>query len=478
MKPTERTAVKRAIAALALGCLALGGARAAVTITIINANAPGVGFNDPTPAAPIGGNAGTTLGQQRLIAFQHASAIWGGKLSSTVPIRVMASFEPLACSADSGVLGAAGTWDVYADFPSAPRDYTWYPAALANKLAGTDLSAPAEPHIVAYFNSRLGLAPDCLPGLPFYLGLDNQHGAAIDFVTVLLHEMGHGLGFQTYTDEQSGAFYAGVPSIWDHYLLDNRLNQVWLNMTAQQRGDSATSGNGLSWSGPRVTAAAPQVLAPTSRLEIGGKAAAGAAGQYAVGDASFGPPLGQPPVVGQVMPVLDQPDGRGLACAPLDAPNRLAVRHNVALVDRGECPFVDKAANLQQAGAIAMIVVDNEPGPASGLGGADDSITIPSVRLSQADGNAIRAALQRRARSASGVVARLGVDPAWLAGADQASRILMYAPPVSAPGSSVSHYSTAAKPNQLMEPALSGDLTHALEPPRDLTLPLLQDIGW
>ena len=46
------------------------------------------------------------------------------------------------------------------------------------------------------------------------------------------------------------------------------------------------------------------------------------------------------------------------------------------------------------------------------------------------------------------------------------------------PGSSVSHYSTAAKPNQLMEPAINGDLSHDVAPPRDLTLPLLHDIGW
>ena len=47
------------------------------TITIVNKDPVGVGFNDPTPAAPVGGNAGTTLGQQRLNVFQAAAAIWG-----------------------------------------------------------------------------------------------------------------------------------------------------------------------------------------------------------------------------------------------------------------------------------------------------------------------------------------------------------------------------------------------------------------
>jgi len=43
--------------------------RGAATIAIVNGDPAGVGFNDPTSAAPVGGNLGTTLGQQRMIAF-------------------------------------------------------------------------------------------------------------------------------------------------------------------------------------------------------------------------------------------------------------------------------------------------------------------------------------------------------------------------------------------------------------------------
>ena len=63
---------------------------------IVNLNAPGVGFNDPTPAAPVGGNTGTTLGQQRLIAFEHAARLWSARLDSAVPIRIRAQFASLA----------------------------------------------------------------------------------------------------------------------------------------------------------------------------------------------------------------------------------------------------------------------------------------------------------------------------------------------------------------------------------------------
>ena len=103
--------------------------------------APGVGFNDPTPAAPIGGNTGTTRGQQRLIAFQFAADVWGALLPSPVEIKVTASFDPLTCSPTSAVLGSAGTRLAFTDFAGAPQAATWYPAALANKLAGYDLAA-------------------------------------------------------------------------------------------------------------------------------------------------------------------------------------------------------------------------------------------------------------------------------------------------------------------------------------------------
>jgi hypothetical protein len=222
----------------------------------------------------------------------------------------------------------------------------------------------------------------------------------------------------------------------------------------------------------------PQVLAPSSNLTVGGSASGQAAGSYAVGDASFGPPLSTPPVAGQLMPVVDQPAGTGLACDPLNALNALAVRGNIALVDRGSCDFVTKARNVQAAGALAMIVADNQPGDVAGMSGSDPTITIPSVRITQADGVTLKAALQRRSRTQSGVVASLGLDTTRLAGTDSAGRILMYTPTTFSPGSTVSHYTTEAKPNQLMEPAINDDLTHAVTPPRDLTFPLLRDIGW
>lgn len=478
MKTARLGALHLAAAALALLCSAWSGAQAATVITIVNTNEPNVGFNDPTPLAPVGGNTGLTLGAQRLIAFQHAADVWGSTITSSVPVRIAASFEPLPCDETGAVLGSAGAIEIFSDFPNAPRAATWYPSALASKIAGADVATPGEAHIRARFNSRLGLFPDCLPGSPFYLGIDNAHGDQIDLVAVLLHEIAHGLGFQSFTDEETGEQFDKLPSIWDFFLVDNRNDKLWASMTNEERRLSAISGPFLSWNGPKVKAEAMRVLRPESNLDISGPAAANAAGDYEVGDASFGPPLTEDAVSGELMPVIDQPDGTGIACTPLSAQNAAAVQGNIALVDRGTCNFVIKARIVQNAGASGMVVAENAPGPVTPLGGTDDTITIPAVRIGYEAGLALKEVLKRRSRTKSGVIAALGVDPARLAGTDRARRIRMHSPVEYAPGSSVSHYTIDAKPNHLMEPSINPDLPHEVQPARDLTYPLLQDIGW
>jgi hypothetical protein len=466
--------LKAVLATLALAFSTL--AWSAATITIVNGDPANVGFNDPTPTAPVGGNPGLTLGAQRLNAFQAAASIWGANLDSAVPIRILATWDALPCSETGAVLGAAGALEVFSNFPEAPRQNAWFSKAETNKLVGYDVD-PDTPDIVATFNVNLG-QPGCFTGSPFYLGIDNNHGPLTDLVTVLLHEFAHGLGFQTYTDDATGEELAGIPSIWDYFLLDTTTGKLWKDMTDAERAASAVKSGKLVWTGSNVNTAAQTVLqAGTPVLTI--LSPARLAQIIQVGTASFGPPLGSPGVTGEVMPVVDTPPDLGLACTPLSPANALAVRGKIALVDRGLCTFVIKVKNLQDAGAIGAIVVDNNPGaPPPALGGTDPSIVIPAVRITLDDGNALKVELAKRSRTHSGVFANLGVNLAVRAGTDAAGRVLMYAPNPNQPGSSVSHYDTSLYPNQLMEPAINGDLKHEVKPPYDLTLPLLKDIGW
>jgi hypothetical protein len=220
------------------------------------------------------------------------------------------------------------------------------------------------------------------------------------------------------------------------------------------------------------------VLSRSSVLGVSGPAATNVAGEYAVGDASFGAPITTPAVSGQLMPVVDQANGTGLACTPLSKNNALAVNGNIAVVDRGVCGFAVKALNVQNAGAKGMIVVDNVAASLSGLGGSDPAVFIPAARITLADGTKLKSALTKRTRTASGVIGSLGQSATRLAGTDALGRVLLYTPTTFAPGSSVSHYTTDTSRNQLMEPFISPDLKHPPTLPLDLTFELLKDIGW
>lgn len=434
----------------------------AATIVIQNNDAAGVGFNDPTAVAPVGGNPGTTLGQQRLNAFQYAANIWGAILTSNSTITVRASWSALSCTSNTAVLGSAGAATISANFPNAPFSDTWYSAALANSLRGSDPNT-ATPEINANFNVNLG-NPGCFDGTHFYLGLDNNHGSDIDLVTVLLHEFSHGFGYQSFTNADTGTLNQGLPSIFDRFLFDNNTNKTWADptMTNTDRHNSALSVNKLAWSGAQVTTDVHNVLA-TPLLKI--NSPAGIAGNYAVGTATFGAHLSSPGVTANVATASPTD-----ACTPLI--NGAGIAGRITLIDRGTCTFIVKVKNAQNAGALAVIVADNQPGPVVGMGGTDGTITIPSVRITQSDGNTIKGQL------GSGVNATVLVNTAMPSGVDAQSRALMYAPSTFSGGSSVSHWDLTEYPNQLMEPDISGDLTHSVAPVNDLTVSLFRDIGW
>lgn len=440
------------------------------TVELVNLNVPGVGLNDPTPVAPVGGNPGTTLGAQRLYALQYAANTWARNLKSHVPIRIQVAFATRTCTPTAAVLASAGALIVEVNFKRATRQDTWYHSAVANAIAKTDLS-PANDDLRALFNINLG-APTCLAGQPFYLGVDNNHGAAIDLVTVALHEFAHGMGFSQFADTSNGALFLGLPDVYNSNLLDLSTGLTWDVMTDAQRQASAINGRRVAWIGPAVTARVPEVLAlgvPNVKVT----APAAIAGTYEVGTASFGTPLTAPGLTAQVVLGLDTADAAGPsttdACSAIT--NSAAIAGRIAIVDRGTCGFVVKVKNLQNAGAIGVIVADNAPGsPPAGLGGADPTIVIPAVRVTQSDGALIKSQL------AAGVVATLGVDLSQRAGASPEGYALVNSPNPLVPGSSISHWDPIATPNLIMEPAINPDLQHDLR--IELTRSLFKDIGW
>lgn len=105
------------------------------------------------------------------------------------------------------------------------------------------------------------------------------------------------------------------------------------------------------------------------------------------GTASFGSPLTMAGTTGDVKlsPVLD-------GCTALPAGSLV---EKIGLVERGTCAFADKVKNLQNAGAMAAIIYNNTANGAtlSNMSGTDPLITIPSVLITNAEGEYIKSQL-------------------------------------------------------------------------------------
>ena len=448
-------------AALSLG---IAFSASAANIVLINFDPDGAGLNDPTPVEPTGLNPGRTLGEQRQVAFYFAAQLWGSVLESDATIFVGASFQPLLCTPTSGVLGSAGTTFVFANFPGAPKAQTWYGSALADALFGADLN-PGFIDINSRFNSSIGTDPNCLGGRGWYYGLDhNVPGADFDFLNVVMHEIGHGLGVQGFSSLSTGALFLGQPGIYSHFTFDNTLLKNWAEMTNAERLASSVNDGKVVWSGPEVFAQTPQVLAPRPVMDINSPASI--AGTVDVQNASFGPSLTLAGTTGNVVLADDGTGATADGCEPLVN----SVAGQIALIDRGGCTFTSKVANAQAAGAIAAIVANNVARGPAVMGGSDPTIVIPSVGITLAQGNAIKGEL------ANGVNVTLKVDDVLLAGADNAGQVKLYMPTTVAPGSTRSHFDTSASPNLLMEPSINTTLRAATN--LDLTPALLEDEGW
>ena len=169
---------------------------------------------------------------QAQAAFQAAVDIWAGLITSTQQIRINANFTPLGGS----LLGYAGP-NSFVGLTNGSNAW-WYADALADALGNTDYH-PGASDINATFNSSFN----------FYYGTDgNCPNSQIDFESVVLHELGHGLGFlgsgrigsasnntPCTSDANMACFgyFSGqtYPVIFDSFVKDNANNAVAVNLT-------------------------------------------------------------------------------------------------------------------------------------------------------------------------------------------------------------------------------------------------------
>lgn len=240
----------------------------AVTVSIHSTDGNGVGFNDPTPAVPVGRNPGTTLGEQRRYVYQYAADVWGLRLQGKVPVVVSAGFDDLGGTSVSAVLGFARASTLHRDFPGATVPKTWYVAALANQLNGEDQNdlVPADcpvsllddgscPEIESSFNASVDDS-DVLGTVDFYYGVDGNSVGDIDFLSVVLHEIGHGLGVLGLINPSTGAKFLDYDDAYIRNLEDPFVNPREVSkMSDLQRQIAVVDDGALVWTGPAVLGA-------------------------------------------------------------------------------------------------------------------------------------------------------------------------------------------------------------------------------
>ena len=148
-------------------------------------------------------------------AFEYAISIYEQEISSPIPIMITATWKSL----DENYLAEGGTTCFLKNFNSAPIPDVLYPIALAEKLLGKEWNDEKDADIACSFDSKR----------PWYFGTDgNTPTTKYDFVTVVLHELGHGLGISGFLSDENGVGKinnAGHnPSIYD-YCIFNAMNQ-------------------------------------------------------------------------------------------------------------------------------------------------------------------------------------------------------------------------------------------------------------
>ena len=463
--------------------LAFSAAASAADVKLINEDAPGVGLNDTTPVAAVGGNPGKTRGEQARIVYQFAMDMWGGVLESDSTINVYASFAPLTCTASSGTLAQAGAnWTF--NLTGGDGITRRYGSALADAVTGIDLfqyfkdrgAIPAgyendNGDIFSQFNGKLG-EPGCLTGMSWYFGLDGKTPAGqVNFLNVVMHELGHGLGVQGFLNKSTGALNGGISDPYTYYAYDNVLNKGFESMTSAERALAMRTPGRTVWRGGNVNRNAALLLDDGYRETVlRATAPAAVAGDYSFYTAAFGPAATTANFSGEWVAALDEADAAGPltsdGCSPIT--NAAAVAGKVALIERGTCGFTVKVKHAQDAGAVAVVIVNSAAGALGNMGGSDPAITIPSIQVARTEGMAFIANAP--------VTGGLALGPETLAGTDAAGRTRLYSPSTVAGGSTFSHFDTVVSPNALMEPFDTPSVQAHLNV--DMTAGLFADIGW
>lgn len=188
-------------------------------------------------------------------AFDKALTIASTNFESSVPIVVDATWTRLG----TGILGSARPARFFTNFAGAPTSDLWYTSALANSIAGRDLD-PSDSDIKANFSSSA----------PWSFATDGtSYRGYYDLVTVVLHEVVHGLGFlsNTYLSD-TGVSQIQQPTPFDAYVRPVGTTKSLADMQSGSLELARALVSPLEWTGSKGVAAnggvKPLLYSPTS----------------------------------------------------------------------------------------------------------------------------------------------------------------------------------------------------------------------
>lgn len=156
------------------------------------------------------------LPDEAVYALNYAISVWDSLLLSAVPVHVTFKMESLGAN----VVAKSRPASFFMNFEGALLQNVYYPVALAEKLSGYEMN-PNSADIICRFNQNL----------PWYFGTDgNTPANQYDFVTAVLHELAHGLGFSGFfkDDGRKGYLNNGnnFPGVFDFYVYNSNNQQL------------------------------------------------------------------------------------------------------------------------------------------------------------------------------------------------------------------------------------------------------------
>ena len=245
-------------------------------------------------------------------------------------------------------------------------------------------------------NNGTGASPDGGAGLLFdypYGGVGVAPTTYVNAATTNLYYMNnimHDVWYRYGFDEVNGNFQQnnyGRGGLQNDYVLADSQDGSGLN--------NANFGTPTDGGRPRMQMFLWDVPPPKFLISINSPSSI--AGDYIAANNGFNPgnvAIPPSPGITQDLVLFEDADGLGLseACTiPINGPS---LAGKIVVINRGNCPFVEKVKNAQNAGAIAVIVLNNDvanPDQIITMAGADATITIPAISVSYNFGQALLA---------------------------------------------------------------------------------------